>query len=100
MASFVPTSDETLADQHRYTAERLTEVSCETCAATVLVKKNSEHHTSVQWSGDALQTCQEFQGRDSSPARRDVHKPCSRMMTSIDDAVRAGDILIGAYDGY
>lgn len=100
MASFVPTSDETVADQHRYTAERLTEISCETCAAKVLVKKNSEHHTSVQWTDDALQTCQEFRGRDTSLRKRDVHKPCARLMTSIDDAVKDGNILIGAYDGY
>ncbi len=100
MASFVPTSEETLADQRRYTEERLVEVACLDCLARVRVKKNSEHHTSVQWSGQAQADCQELRRRAASPGRRDVHKPCPRMMASIDDAVRAGEVPIGAHDGY
>ncbi|GAA1536443.1 hypothetical protein [Nocardioides humi] len=100
MASFVPTSPDTVEDQRLYTEARLVEVACLDCLARVLVKKNSEHHTSVQWSGRSQADCQEFQRRGESPGRRDVHKPCPRMMASIEDAVRAGDVPIGAYDGY
>ena len=51
MASFVPTSAETLEDQRLYTRARLTQVACLDCLASVGVKKNSEHHTSIQCKG-------------------------------------------------
>ena len=51
MASFVPTSPETLEDQRLYTTARLTTVACLDCLARVGVKKNSDHHTSIQWRG-------------------------------------------------
>ena len=60
MASFSPTSEETLEDQRLYTQARLTEVACLDCLARVRVKKNSEHHTSIQWDTDALDACAEF----------------------------------------
>ena len=50
MPSFVPTSADTLEDQRLYTRARLVEVACLDCLARVGVKKNSEHHTSIQWS--------------------------------------------------
>ncbi|GAA3652159.1 hypothetical protein GCM10022237_10010 [Nocardioides ginsengisoli] len=100
MASFVPTSEETLDDRRHYTEDRMVEVSCLDCLAKVRVKKNSEHHTSVQWSGQSWTDCQEFVRRDQQPGGRDMHKPCPRMMASIDDAVRAGAVPIGAFDGY
>ncbi|MEV5002334.1 hypothetical protein [Nocardioides sp. LML1-1-1.1] len=100
MASFVPRSPETLEDQRLYTEDRLVEVACLDCLARVRVKKNSDHQTSVQWSAEARSACQEFVRRDAGPGRRDVHKPCSRLMASIDDAVRAGAVSVGAYDGY
>lgn len=100
MSSFVPSRPDTIEDQRLYTEARLVEVACLDCLAKVRVKKNSEHQTSVQWSSEAQGDCQEFQRRGNQPGRRDVHKPCPRMMASIDDAVRAGDVPIGAYDGY
>ncbi|HEU5455565.1 MAG TPA: hypothetical protein VFU85_07755, partial [Nocardioides sp.] len=60
MPSFVPTSADTLEDQRLYTRARLVEVACLDCLARVGVKKNSEHHTSIQWSTDALGECQVF----------------------------------------
>ncbi len=53
MASFVPTSADTFEDQRLYTTARLVEVACLDCLARVGVKKNSEHHTSIQWTGEA-----------------------------------------------
>ena len=100
MASFVPTSPDTLEDQRLYTEARLVEVACLDCLARVGVKKNSEHQTSLQWSSEALDNCQELSRRGSGPERRDLHKPCPRMMASIDAAVRAGDVPVGAHDGY
>lgn len=100
MASFIPTDPDTLEDQRLYTEERLVDVACLDCLATVRVKKNSDHQTSVQWSTEGRSLCQEFQRRGAEPGRRDLHKPCPRMMASIDAAVRDGSVPVGAYDGY
>ena len=100
MASFVPTSAETLDDQRLYTRARLTEVACLDCLARVGVKKNSEHHTSIQWSAQAQGACPEFARRDSLPGGRDIQQGCPRLVASIEAAVREGQVHIGAEDGY
>lgn len=100
MASFVPTSADTLEDQRLYTQARLTEVACLDCLATVRVKKNSEHHTTIQWGSAALRACPEFARRTAEPEGRDIKQGCPRLVASIDAAVREGQIEIGAEDGY
>ncbi len=97
MPSFVPLDPETLEDQHRYTRARLSEVACLDCLARVGVKKNSDHHTSIQWSAQARAHCAEL-GRRTGP--RDAHPACPRMVASIEAAVRAGEVPIGAEDGW
>lgn len=99
MASFVPTSDDTLEDQRLYTRARLTEVACLDCLARVGVKKNSDHHTSVQWDAEARSHCPEMGRRDGADGRS-VHPACPRLAASIDAAAREGRIPIGAEDGY
>lgn len=98
MPSFVPTSADTLEDQRLYTQARLVEVACLDCLATVGVKKNSEHHTSIQWSDDAVRQCPELGRRANEP--RAGHVACARLTASIEAAVRAGEVPIGAEDGY
>lgn len=103
MASFVPQHADTLEDQRLYTEARLVEVACLDCLARVGVKKNSEHHTSVQWSAEAVAACPDFNRRAQdaqSAGRRNGHPACPRMLASIEAAARAGDIPIGAHDGY
>ena len=100
MASFVPTSAETLEDQRLYTAARMVEVACLDCLARVGVKKNSEHHTSIQWTAEALGQCQVFARMAGEPGGRRVHASCSRLAASIEAAVREGRLTIGAEDGY
>jgi len=100
MAYIVPSDPETLEDQRLYTRARLVEVACLDCLARVGVKKNSDHHTSIQWTSEALGECAEFRQRDRDPAGRSVHAPCSRLRASIDAAVREGRLTIGAEDGY
>jgi hypothetical protein len=100
MASFVPTSAETLEDQRLYTSARLVEVACLDCLARVGVKKNSEHHTSIQWTDRALADCQEFARMSSEPGGRRVYAACSRLTASIEAAVREGAVPVGAEDGY
>ena len=100
MASFVPTSAETLEDQRLYTSTRLTEVACLDCLATVMVKKNSEHHTSIQWSDEAVRACPELTRLTGTPDGRPLHQGCSRLAATIEAAVRDGRLPIGAEDGY
>ncbi len=100
MVSFTPTSDETGKDQRLYLHGRLTEISCLGCLATVRVKKNSEHHTSVQWSQQALGECPEFARLDGSTGGRPVHVACPQLMATVDYAVQEGELEVGAADGY
>lgn len=100
MASFVPTSPETLEDQRLYTTARLTPVDCLGCRARVGVKKNSDHHTSVQWSAAAREHCPELSRRGSDPSGRGLQQGCSRLVASIEAAVRDGAVPVGAEDGY
>ncbi len=97
MPSFVPTSADTLEDQRLYTSARLVEVACLDCLARVGVKKNSEHHTSIQWNAEARQHCPELNRRAGG---RDNFWACPRLVASIESAAREGDIPIGAEDGY
>jgi hypothetical protein len=97
MPSFVPTSAETLEDQRLYTSARLVEVACLDCLARVGVKKNSEQHTSIQWTTAARAACPELSRRSSG---RESHPACPRLAASIEAAARDGRIPIGAEDGY
>jgi hypothetical protein len=100
MVSFAPTSEETREDQRLYTQARLTRVACLDCLAEVGVKKNSEHHTSIQWDAQSLAECAEFRKMDRKPGGRHVYASCSRLRSSIDRAVAEGQVEIGALDGY
>ncbi|HEX5086326.1 MAG TPA: hypothetical protein VFV89_00855 [Nocardioides sp.] len=97
MASFVPTRAETLEDQRLYTSARLVEVACLDCLARVGVKKNSDHHTSIQWTAEARGHCPELSRR---PSGRESHPACPRLAASIERAARDGALPIGAEDGY
>jgi hypothetical protein len=100
MGLFTPTRQETVEDQRLYLDGRLREIACLDCLAKVKVKKNSEHHTAVQWTDEALGHCQEFQRAESQPGGRQIWSTCSRLRSSIDQAVKDGVIEIGAEDGY
>lgn len=100
MVSFAPTSPDTAEDQRLYTQARLVEVACLDCLAKVRVKKNSEQHTAIQWTDEAVAQCAEFRRQESQPEGRVRHASCARLRSSIDQAVRDGAIEIGAEDGY
>lgn len=100
MAYIVPNQQETREDQRLYTQARLVEVSCLDCTAQVRVKKNSEHHTSIQWTADSVDRCAEFARLAQESGGRKVYEHCSRLSASIDRAVKEGDVEIGAEDGY
>ena len=100
MAYIVPASADTREDQRLYTQARMVEVSCLDCLARVRVKKNSEHHTSIQWDEDALEHCTEFNRLDQEPGGRKVYAACPRLSSSIQRAVDEGRLEIGAEDGW
>lgn len=100
MVSFAPTSPGTVEDQRLYTEARLVEVACLDCLAKVRVKKNSEQHTAIQWDAESLAHCAEFAKAASQPEGRPIRTACSRLRSSIEQAVKDGALSIGAEDGY
>lgn len=98
MAYIVPTLAETLEDRALYTQSRLEDVACLDCAARVLVRKNSEHHTSIQWTEQAVANCATFSKLSAQDGGRPIHSGCPRLAASIEDAVRSGSISVGSND--
>ena len=96
MAYIVPQLEETLADRALYTQSNLQDVPCMDCKAHVLVRKNSEHHTSIQWTQEAVQDCTTFAKMDRQVGGRPVHAGCPRLNQSIEEAVRDGAVSVGA----
>jgi Fe-S cluster biogenesis protein NfuA len=72
----------------RYLTEGLRPHVCDGCGTTVLVKKNSLQHTSVQWQG-ATSAC---------PCLGPTVAGCPLLRDSIDQAVRDGSIEVPADD--
>ena len=96
MAYIVPSLPETLEDRELYTRGRLVEVACLQCRARVMVRKNSEHHTSIQWTQEAVADCAIFADLDRQEDGRPVHSGCPRLVASIEDAVSEGVVTVGA----
>ena len=96
MAYIVPTRPETLEDRALYTSSRLVELACRECQAHVMVRKNSEHHTSIQWTQEAVEGCAVFAELTQQDGGRPVHSGCPRLVASIEDAVSEGVLSVGA----
>jgi hypothetical protein len=85
-----PRTDNRLADLP------MQKMSCQRCAAQVLVRKSSWNQTSVQWDAAASARCRE---RAAAELLRDygghgLFLACSALGQSITDAVRHGDVPI------
>src|SRR4051812_43098622 len=98
MAYITPSLPETLADQALYTQSQLVEVPCLDCRVRVKVRKNSEHHTSIQWTQEAVAGCATFAKLSRQEGGRPIHSGCPRLEASIEEAVRAGAVSVGAPD--
>ena len=94
MVSFAPLIPETLEDRRRYLEGHLVEVACLDCLATVKVRKQSEFHTSIQWSAEAVSACAEL-SRARAEGDFRPQRSCGRLQDSIRTAVRDGVIEIG-----
>ncbi|WP_374999456.1 hypothetical protein [Aeromicrobium sp. CTD01-1L150] len=95
MAYIVPSSAETLADRELYTRSRLVDVACLSCPVQVKVRKNSDHHTSIQWTQEPG-TCETFAELSRQQGGRAVHQACPQLVASIEAAVRDGVVPVGA----
>ena len=96
MAYIVPTRPETLEDRALYTRSRLVELACRQCQARVMVRKNSEHHTSIQWTEEAVAVCPVFTELSQQDSGRPVHSGCPQLVATIENAVRDGVVPVGA----
>jgi hypothetical protein len=98
---------ETAADKRLYVEVGLAPVTCRSCGTDVLVKKNSNKHTSVQWTSDPVASCPEFaahRGHGATPADEGVaggggtltaqYLGCPRLKASIEDAAAAGELVV------
>jgi hypothetical protein len=94
MVPFAPLSPETLEDRRRYLDGHLVEVACLDCLATVRVRKQSEFHTSIQWTAEAVSACAEF-ARARAEGDLRPQRACGRLQDSIQSAVREGAIELG-----
>ena len=94
MVSFAPLIPETLEDRRRYLEGHLVEVACLDCLAKVQVRKQSEFHTSIQWSAGAVSACAEF-ARARAEGDLRPQRACGRLQDSIRAAVRDGAIEVG-----
>ena len=98
MPYIVPSSPETAADQLLYTRSSLVELSCLDCRAQVMVRKNSQHHTSIQWTQEAVAQCTTFARLSRAEGGRQIHSGCPRLVASIESAVTDGRIPVGSPD--
>lgn len=98
MAYIVPSRLETLEDRALYTSSRLVELPCLDCRARVKVRKNSEHHTSIQWTQEAVAECATFAKLSHEEGGRPIHSGCPRLAASIEEAVRDGAVSVGSPD--
>ncbi|TCO46742.1 hypothetical protein [Actinocrispum wychmicini] len=84
---------DTTADRRSFLSEGLRPVECVTCGTCVLVKKNSLHHTSIQWQ-TSTSSCAEFAAAGGPSALQDT---CSKLRASIESLVATG--LLEVPDG-
>ncbi len=66
-------------------------LSCDTCAATVLVRKSSREQTTLQWNAAARAACHEL---GNSPIPGPALAGCSRLAQTIDEAVARGRLPV------
>lgn len=80
----------TALDRETYTRSGFQPLDCRTCGAQVAVRKNSEKHTSIQWTAGSDQQCpvlSEWRAGEAPPEGEDT---CPRMLASIRYAYAEG----------
>jgi hypothetical protein len=92
-APAVDMREATTADRREFLSAGLRPVECTACGTCVLVKKNSQHHTSIQWQ-TSTDSCPEFAAQDRPRGLLDT---CSKLRASIESVVAEG--LLEVPDG-
>lgn len=82
---------DTLTDRAEFLAGGLSPHRCASCGTEVLVKKNSEQHTSIQWTTDAASSCPVFAERVAGGQNTALLDTCERLSESIADAAARGE---------
>ncbi len=85
-------------DRRRYMVDGMAPVACERCGTSVLVRKLTPQHTSVQWQGDAARACPRFAEWARAGRPTALRDGCPDLDSSIVHAVRAGRIDVPADD--
>jgi hypothetical protein len=84
---------ETAADRRLYVEIGFVPITCGACGIEALVKKNSQKHTSVQWTAAGVAGCPEI------TAARTADPPglvlgCPKLADSIAAAVQDGTLVV------
>lgn len=90
-------SEVTRSEIREFLVAGLAPVVCRSCANTVLVKKTSPVHTSVQWLTDPATSCPEFAARVAGGELSARIDTCPKLRASIELAVAEG--LVEVPDG-
>ena len=85
---------ETSADKRRYVETGFAPIACASCGTRVLVRKNSEFQTSMQWTSDPLTSCVQFAAAAAAGTRPAQFVGCSALRQSIADAFAAGRLSV------
>ncbi|MED5800623.1 hypothetical protein VX037_06225 [Gordonia sp. Z-3] len=68
------------------------ELTCATCATTVLAEKYSPSHTSIQWLGNAQHACPELAARTAAGDQTSTLPTCPALRDTIEEAARRGTL--------
>lgn len=93
----VPARPETLAERREFLSAGFTPLACATCGTSVLVKKNSSRHTSIQWTCDPAAHCPRYAERTDG-VRTALPDTCERLSETIARAAAEGRIEVGHGD--
>lgn len=83
---------ESLADRGDFLTGGLVPHACHSCGTTVLVKKNSPKHTSIQWTSDAASSCPVYAARAQGGTHTALLDTCPHLSESIRKAVADGEL--------
>ena len=81
-------------DRETYTRAGFQPVECRSCGACVSVRKNSEKHTSIQWTEGSDRTCPVLTDWRAGGERPEGEDTCPRMLASIRYAYAEGLLTI------
>lgn len=94
----IPVRPETLAERTEFLADGFVPLACQACGTSVLVKKNSRKHTSIQWTSDPATSCPRYAERVAAGERTALLDTCEQLQESITRAATDGRIEVGSLD--